>query len=98
MTPVDLPSFRAKLLFHFFFRAKTNHFPANRVTVRQSALALTCKRNELPNSDYHGAIIEADLALRIACALPPPFLLWLLRTVRFQRPLHEHDEQVCQVA
>ena len=37
--------------------------------------------------DYHGATIEADLALRTGRALPPPFLLWLLRTVRFQRPL-----------
>ena len=57
--------------FFIFLRAKTNHIPANRVTVRQSALELTC----MHNGDNHGAIIEADLALRIACALPPPFLL-----------------------
>ena len=79
----DVPSFRTKLLFHFFFRAKTNPFPANRVRVRQSALGLTYMRN----GDYHGAITEADLALRIACALSPPFFYGCLRTVRFQRPL-----------
>ena len=42
------------------------------------------------NGDYHGAIVEADLALRIACASsppPPPFFYGWLRTVRFQRPL-----------
>ena len=59
--------------FFIFLRAKTNHFPANRVTVRQSVLAITCMRK----GDYHGAITAADLALRIACALPPPFLLFL---------------------
>ena len=69
--PEDLPSFRAKLLFHFFFCArKQTTFPPiiDRVTVRQSALGLTYMRK----GDYDGAIIEADLALRIACALPPP--------------------------
>ena len=43
-----------------------------RVTMHWGDAGLTCMRN----SDYHGAIIEADLALPIACALPPPpFLL-----------------------
>ena len=45
-----------------------------RVTVHWGEAALTCMRN----GDYHGAIFEADLALPIACALPPPFLLWLV--------------------
>ena len=39
-----------------------------RVTVLWGDAGLTCMRN----GDYHGAIIEADLALPIACALPPP--------------------------
>ena len=34
-----------------------------------------------------GSRCEADLALQTGRVLPPPFLLWLLRTVRFQRPL-----------
>ena len=53
-----------------------------RVTVHWGDAGLTCMRN----SDYHGAIIEADLALPIACALPPPFLLWLVAYCTFSTP------------
>ena len=74
----DLPSFRAKLLFHFFCARKQTTFPPmGRVTVHWGDAGLTCMRN----GDHHGAIIEADLALPIACALPPPFLLWLVAYV-----------------
>ena len=40
----------------------------------RQAPGLVCMRN----GDYHGAITEADLALRTARvrAFPPPFLLW----------------------
>ena len=39
------------------------------------------------NGDNQGAIIiEADLALGIACALPPPFLLWLVACCTFSTP------------
>ena len=48
-----------------------------RVTVLWGEAGLTCMRN----GDYHGAIIEADLALPIACALPPPFLLLLVASL-----------------
>ena len=52
------------------------------VTVLWGDAGLTCMRN----GDYHGAIIEADLALPIACALPPPFLLWLVAYCTFSTP------------
>ena len=55
-----------------------------RVTVYWGDAGLTCMRN----GDYHGAIIEADLALPIACALPPPFLLWLVAYCVFNAPLY----------
>ena len=74
-----------KLLLSVFLRAKTNHFPANGsfdMTVHWGEAGLTCMRN----GDYHGAIIEADLALPIACALPPPFLLWLVAYCTFSTP------------
>ena len=96
----DLPSFRAKLLFHFFCARKQTTFPPmGGVTVHWGAAGLTCMRN----GDYHGVIIEADLALPIACALPPPFLLWLVAYCTFSthppscsrntcdRSLHWHD-------
>ena len=54
-----------------------------RVTVHWGEAGLTCMRN----GDYDGAMIEEDLALPIAGALPPPFFYGWLRTVRFQRPL-----------
>ena len=38
------------------------------------SMGFTCMRN----SDQHGAIIEADIALRIACVLPPPPLSFRL--------------------
>ena len=53
-----------------------------RVTVHWGESGLTCMRN----GDYHGAIIEADLALGIAYALPPPFLLWLVAYCTFSTP------------
>ena len=95
-SPEDSPRGLAQRTCHCFspscfwsvLRApKTNHFPVNRVTVRQSALGFTCMRN----GDYHGAIIEADLALRIACALPPPFLLWLVGYCTFSTPSCSND-------
>ena len=70
--------------FFIFLRAKTNHFPANGWcdSAHWGAAGLTCMRN----GDYHGVIIEADLALPIACALPPPFLLWLVAYCTFSTP------------
>ena len=52
------------------------------MTVHCGESGLTCMRN----GDYHGAIIEADLALGIACALPPLFLLWLVAYCTFSTP------------
>ena len=63
-----------------------------RVTVQWGDAGLTCMRN----GDYHGAIIEADLALPIACALPPPFLLRLVAYCTFSTPPTEtHCLQNC---
>ena len=59
----------------FCVQKQTTFPPMGRVTVHWGEAGLTCMRN----GDYHGAIIEADLALPIACALPPPFLLWMRR-------------------
>ena len=72
--------------FSFFcVRKRTTFPPMGRVTVHWGESGLTCMRN----GDYHGSIIEADLALGIARALPPPFFYGSLCTVRFQRPLVE---------
>ena len=49
------------------------------MTVRQSALALTCMRN----GDYHGAIIEADLCTADRVCASSPFLLWLVTYCTF---------------
>ena len=55
--------------FFIFLRAKTNHFPAN----GSCDSALGRRRAHMhAQRRLHGAIIEADLALPIACALPPP--------------------------
>ena len=82
-TPRTCHRFAPSCSFIFFF-ARENK-PLSRqwvVTVHWGDAALTCMRN----GDYHGAIIEADLALRIACALPPPFLLWLVAYCTFSTP------------
>ena len=71
--------------FSFFCARKQTTFPPmGRVTVHWpwGEAGLACMRN----GDYHGAIIEADLALPIACALPPPFLLWLAAYCTFSTP------------
>ena len=69
--------------FSFFCARKQTTFPPmGGVTVHWGVAGLTCMRN----GDYHGVIIEADLALPIACALPPPFLLWLVAYCTFSTP------------
>ena len=69
--------------FSFFCARKQTTFPPmGGVTVHWGAAGLTCMRN----GDYHGVIIEADLALPIASALPPPFLLWLVAYCTFSTP------------
>ena len=63
------------------------------VTVHWGAAGLTCMRN----GDYNGVSIEADLALPIACALPPPFLLWLVAYCTFSTPpsdIHEREVNI----
>ena len=80
----ELTILSRQVAFHDFFARE--HKPLSRQScdpaVRQSALGITCLRN----GDYHGAIIEADLALRIACALPLPLLLWLVAYCTFSTP------------
>ena len=84
MGPEDLPSFCAKLLFHFFCTRKQTTFPPI-VTVRQSALVLSCMRND----DYHGAIIERQTlhcGSHVRFLLPPPPSFMVAVYCKFSTP------------
>ena len=80
----DLPSFRAKLLFHFFWARKQTTFPPmGRVTVpgarpgSHACATTTIMAPSLRQTLHCGSHVRF---------LPPFFYGWL-RTVRFQRPL-----------
>ena len=80
----DVPSFRAKLLFHFFTRVNV---PLSRQSCDSAPIctgAYMHAQRWLSWRHHWGRPCTAD---RMFPPPPPPFLLWLLRTVRLQRPL-----------
>ena len=81
----DLPSFRAKLLFHFFCARKQTNFPP--MVVVWQCTGARPGSHACATATIMASSLRQTLHCRSHVRFLPPFFYGWLRIVRFQRPL-----------